>query len=122
MPDPASNRRLIERFWEDLYRRDFEKVGAYFTGDGEYTDVPTPDDDVARGPREIAARLRLGLEPLQAIIHHPGPMAERRDRDDPLRLRARDPRRQDRPLVGLPRSRPAARRRSAVVARAHLQG
>ena len=75
MADPASNRRLIERFWEDLYRREFEKVGSYFTADGEYTDVPTPDDDVARGPREIAARLRLGLEPLKAIIHHPGPMA-----------------------------------------------
>jgi len=71
MSDATANRQLIERFWEDLYRRDFDKVGGYFTEEGEYTDVPTPDDDVARGPREIAARLRLGLAPLKAIIHHP---------------------------------------------------
>jgi limonene-1,2-epoxide hydrolase len=41
--------------------------------------VPTPDDDVARGPQEIAARLRLGLEPLEAIIHHPRNMAAEGD-------------------------------------------
>jgi hypothetical protein len=41
------NKTLIERFWDDLYRRDFEAVGAYFTPDGRYTDVFTPDEDVA---------------------------------------------------------------------------
>ena len=66
------NRELIERFWEDLYRRDFDAVGAYFAPDGQYTDVFTPDEDVAVGPAQIAARLRLGLEPLEDIIHHPG--------------------------------------------------
>ena len=71
MSGPASNRQLIEKFWGDLYRRDFEAVGAYFAADGEYTDVPSPEDDVARGPKEVAARLRLGLEPLEAIYHHP---------------------------------------------------
>jgi len=69
--DAARNRQLIERFWADLYRRDFAAVGAYFAADGEYTDIPTPIEDVARGPQEIAARLRLGLEPLAAIYHHP---------------------------------------------------
>src|SRR6185436_14684360 len=69
MSDPAANRALIERFWEDLYRRDFDRVGAYFAPDGEYTDVPTPADDVARGPAEIAARLRLGLAPLESLGH-----------------------------------------------------
>ena len=69
MGDAAANRALVARFWDDLYRRDFERVGAYFTADGEYTDVPTPADDVARGPVEIAARLRLGLGPLAAIGH-----------------------------------------------------
>jgi ketosteroid isomerase-like protein len=67
----TANKKLIEAFWADLYRRDFEAVGAYFAEDGEYTDVPTPEDDVARGPQEVAARLRLGLEPLEAIFHHP---------------------------------------------------
>lgn len=69
MGEATANRTLIERFWEDLYRRDFERVGAYFTQDGAYTDVPTPADDVARGPAEIAARLRLGLGPLAGIGH-----------------------------------------------------
>jgi len=71
MSGAVSNRQLIEKFWGDLYRRDFEAVGAYFAAHGEYTDVPSPEDDVARGPQEVAARLRLGLEPLEAIYHHP---------------------------------------------------
>jgi limonene-1,2-epoxide hydrolase len=63
------NRALVEQLWETLYRRDFDGVGALFHDDGEYTDVPTPADDVARGPEQIAARLRLGLEPLASISH-----------------------------------------------------
>ncbi|HYL53586.1 MAG TPA: nuclear transport factor 2 family protein, partial [Acidimicrobiia bacterium] len=50
-------------------KHSFEKVGAYFAPDGEYTDMPTPAEDVARGPAQIAARLRLGLDPLSAISH-----------------------------------------------------
>jgi ketosteroid isomerase-like protein len=65
------NKALIEQFWVDLYRRDFDAVGAYFAPDGQYTDVFTPDDDVAVGPEMVAARLRLGLEPLEDIRHHP---------------------------------------------------
>ena len=69
MTDPASNRALIERFWQTLYERDFDGVGAFFADDGEYTDMPTPPEDVARGPEQIAARLRLGLERLESISH-----------------------------------------------------
>ena len=69
MTDPAANRALIERFWVTLYERDFDGVGAFFADDGEYTDMPTPPEDVARGPEQIAARLRLGLEPLESISH-----------------------------------------------------
>ena len=65
----ATNRDIVERLWVDLYRRNFDAVGAAFADEGEYTDVPTPGDDVARGPQQIAARLRLGLEPLEAISH-----------------------------------------------------
>jgi ketosteroid isomerase-like protein len=64
-----ANRQLVEQLWETLYRRDFDGVGALFAGDGEYTDMPTPADDVARGPAQIAARLRVGLEPLESITH-----------------------------------------------------
>ena len=65
----STNREIVEAFWNDLYARDFDGVGAYFTDDGEYTDVATPPDDVARGPAQIAARLRLGLEPLSSLSH-----------------------------------------------------
>jgi ketosteroid isomerase-like protein len=64
-----TNRDVVEQLWRDLYERDFDAVGALFHDDGEYTDVPSPADDVARGPAEIAARLRLGLAPLDDIRH-----------------------------------------------------
>jgi limonene-1,2-epoxide hydrolase len=67
--DRKTNREIVERLWIDLYHRDFDAVGAAFADDGEYTDMPTPADDVARGPAQIAARLRLGLEPLAGISH-----------------------------------------------------
>lgn len=67
----ARNKRTVETFWRTLYERDFDGVGAFMALDGEYTDVFTPDEDVAIGPQQVAARLRLGLEPLSAIHHHP---------------------------------------------------
>ena len=69
MSRETSNRQLIERFWQDLYTRDFDKIGAYFAEDGHYRDVPAPDRG-AFGPKEVAARLRLGLEPISAYYHH----------------------------------------------------
>ena len=63
------NKAVVAQLWQDLYRRDFAAVGAHFHVDGEYTDVPSPSDDVAPGPAEIAARLRLRLEPLDRIEH-----------------------------------------------------
>jgi limonene-1,2-epoxide hydrolase len=60
---------IVEQFWRDLYARDYDKVGSYFPDDGEYTDVCSPADDVARGPKQVAARLRLGFEPLASISH-----------------------------------------------------
>jgi limonene-1,2-epoxide hydrolase len=69
MTPPVDNKALIERFWKDLYERDFERVGAYFAEDGHYEDVPTPDSG-ATGPANIAARLRIGLEPVDHMVHH----------------------------------------------------
>ncbi|GIU86986.1 MAG: hypothetical protein KatS3mg009_1501 [Acidimicrobiia bacterium] len=60
---------LVGAFWEDLYRRDWEAVAGYFGDDSEYTDVPTPPEDVARGARQIVDRLRVGLGPLASIGH-----------------------------------------------------
>ncbi len=64
----AENRQLVERFWQDLYRRDFDKVGSYFAPDGHYRDVPAPDEG-AFGPEQVAARLRLGLGPIREYHH-----------------------------------------------------
>ena len=70
MPDSErDNKKVVEQFWATLYDRDYDGVGAFFAPDGEYTDVPSPADDVARGPAEIAARLKLGFEKLSGISH-----------------------------------------------------
>ena len=49
----------------------FDAVGAWFTPQGNYRDVPAPEEG-AFGPAEVAARLRLGLEPLARYEHVPG--------------------------------------------------
>ena len=64
-----NNRELVAQFWTDLYTRDWDVVAQYFRDDSEYTDMPTPPEDVARGPAQIVARLKLGLGPLQSIGH-----------------------------------------------------
>jgi limonene-1,2-epoxide hydrolase len=65
----AEHRALIERFWDDLYRRDYDACGTYFAPDGVYTDVPLGVPG-ATGPAEVSARLRLGLEPIDRYEHH----------------------------------------------------
>ncbi len=62
------NRATIRRFWEDLYARRYEAVGASFAEDGLYQDVPTPDEG-ARGPHSVEARLRIGLDPIERQEH-----------------------------------------------------
>lgn len=69
MASADENRALIQSFWRDLERRDYDKVGTYFAKDGHYEDVPTPDDG-ATGPEAIAARLKVGLLPIENYVHH----------------------------------------------------
>jgi ketosteroid isomerase-like protein len=76
--DAPANRALIERFWDDMGRRDFAAVRTYFTEDAHYTDVPAPEDG-ARGPDAIEARLRLGIEPLERYVPRPGKMVAEGD-------------------------------------------
>ena len=60
---------LVEKFWTTLYvDRDLDAVGAMFAADGFYTDVPV-DDGGATGPAQIAARLRIGFEPVKSFDH-----------------------------------------------------
>ena len=61
------NRKVIEGFWEDLYRQDLAAAAARFAPDGTYTDVGTPEDDVARGPEEIVRRLTLAWSKLAGL-------------------------------------------------------
>ena len=65
----TDNRAVVERFWQALYDRDWDRIASFFGATSTYTDVPTPDDDVAVGPDQILARLRLGLEPITAYEH-----------------------------------------------------
>ncbi len=76
----AANKEIIESLWERLGRRDFDGVGALFSATGTYIDVPLIGGDPgAIGPAEVAARLRLGLEPLANYVLHPGPMLAQGD-------------------------------------------
>jgi limonene-1,2-epoxide hydrolase len=61
------NRRVVEGFWDDLYRQDLAAAAARFAPDGTYTDVGTPDDDVARGPDEVVRRLTLAWSKLAGL-------------------------------------------------------
>ena len=57
----ADNTATVHRLWAALYdRHDFDEVGALFSPDGYYCDMPHPEHG-ATGPAEVAARLRLGL-------------------------------------------------------------
>jgi limonene-1,2-epoxide hydrolase len=64
------DKQRVGAFWDALYRREWDLVGSFFGPDSEYTDVPSPPDDVARGPDQIVARLRLGLDRLSGYEHH----------------------------------------------------
>jgi limonene-1,2-epoxide hydrolase len=63
------NRARIADFWRALYVREWERIATFFSEDSEYTDVASPPDDVAYGPAQIVARLRLGLERLSGYEH-----------------------------------------------------
>jgi limonene-1,2-epoxide hydrolase len=65
-----TNKETVQQFWHALYERDWDRIGGFFTEESEYTDVPSPADDVARGPELIVARLRLGLERIAGYEHH----------------------------------------------------
>jgi ketosteroid isomerase-like protein len=63
------NKEIVRRLWDALYRRDWDGIAGFFDARSEYTDVPSPADDVARGPALIVARLRLGLERISGYEH-----------------------------------------------------
>lgn len=74
MATPEENRRTVEQFWADMHARRWDAFTAHFTQDATYTDAPTPDDEFARGPAEILARLRLAIDPLESMGDERGQM------------------------------------------------
>lgn len=69
MASADHNAAVVNDFWAALYRRDWAALPAFFTAEARYTDVCSPADDVAVGPDQILARLRLGLEPISGYEH-----------------------------------------------------
>src|SRR5262249_57109674 len=63
------NLALVRRFWDDLYAHEFAKLGAYFTADAVYDDVPIPAAR-AVGPAAIVRKLEIGLGRGPRHVHH----------------------------------------------------
>jgi limonene-1,2-epoxide hydrolase len=71
MPTTAidANLALVRRFWDDLYAHAFDRLGAYFTVDAVYDDVPLPAARVV-GPAAIVRKLEIGLGRVPRHVHH----------------------------------------------------
>jgi limonene-1,2-epoxide hydrolase len=65
----SSNLALVRRFWDDLYAHAFDRLGAYFTDDAVYDDVPLPAARVV-GPAAIVRKLEIGLGRVPRHVHH----------------------------------------------------
>jgi limonene-1,2-epoxide hydrolase len=61
---------VATKFWDALYTRDWERIRASFTEDAIYYDVPVGAAAAAKGPKDIEARLRVGIEPLSDFWQH----------------------------------------------------
>jgi limonene-1,2-epoxide hydrolase len=72
MADPAD---VAARFWDALYDRDWPRTASFFGPESIYYDVPIGPTSAARGPADIEARLRLGLDGLAGYEHGPGAVA-----------------------------------------------
>lgn len=64
-----ANVALVRRFWDDLYAHAFDRLGAYFTADAVYDDVPIPAAKVV-GPAGIVRKLRIGFDRVPRHTHH----------------------------------------------------
>ena len=69
------NKAIAARFWEALYSHDWEAVAGFFSPTANYVDRGMGESlGGAHGPDEIVARLRLGLDPVEAHNHVEGMM------------------------------------------------
>lgn len=58
--------------WKALSARDWDSVKAYLAEDCIYCDMPLGPALSTRGPEDIIAKLRFGLEPLASYENHDG--------------------------------------------------
>jgi limonene-1,2-epoxide hydrolase len=69
MSRTEQNLALVRRFWDDLYAHAFDRLGAYFTAEAVYDDVPLPAARVV-GPAAIVRKLEIGLGRVPRHVHH----------------------------------------------------
>lgn len=65
----AANKALVSRFWDDLYAHAFDRLGAYFSADAVYDDIPIPAAR-AVGPEAIVRKLEIGFGRVPRHVHH----------------------------------------------------
>ncbi|HEX9682487.1 MAG TPA: limonene-1,2-epoxide hydrolase family protein [Acidimicrobiales bacterium] len=61
-------REVIERFWDALYRRDYDTMLAHLDKASFYEDVPSPDIG-ALGGESIVRRIRIGFDSVESHDH-----------------------------------------------------
>jgi ketosteroid isomerase-like protein len=71
MSDSATNKQIVQQFWDALAIRDWEGMKTLLTDDAHYTDIGAPGPGGV-GPEGVTRRVRIGLEPLSGYGHHPG--------------------------------------------------
>jgi limonene-1,2-epoxide hydrolase len=57
--------------WKALSDRDWDQLKTFLSDDCLYVDMPMPAV-AARGPENIVARLKIGLEALSSYVNHDG--------------------------------------------------
>lgn len=62
----------VHGLWQTLSRRDYDGIADWVTDDCIYLDVPVGPALAARGPVDIAKRLRVGWGGLAAYENHDG--------------------------------------------------
>lgn len=63
-------RQLVERYWDTHFKREWDNMATFFKPESHYTDMGM-EAEGATGPKEIIARLQLGIAPLAEYLHLP---------------------------------------------------
>ena len=71
MTDDATVRETVLGMWKALSARDWNRVKTFLADDCLYVDMPMPTAS-ARGPENIVAKLKIGLESLSSYVNHDG--------------------------------------------------